>query len=154
MDPSQFTKASLHLISCDSRVLEPRHNESNSAVSNGVSRTCERESCRPNLEMPGPEALPLSHDTLQLRTLRYTCFPRKAERHSRRLTLRSTYPECEPSTACDLSCGDVPRWRVPTSFPCAHEIRASWDAEYCADGKLAFPWATPSAVWPELRTGW
>jgi len=41
---------------------------------------CERGSDDPDIEVSGPDTLPLSRDALQLRTPRDSCLPRKAER--------------------------------------------------------------------------
>ena len=106
-------------------MLVPRYNETDTKATPGVSRTGERGSSSPDLEMRGPDALPLSHDALQLGTPRDTGLSRKAERRLGRLTLLRTYLGYALSIASAPSCDDEQAWHVPISFPYAHENRAS-----------------------------
>lgn len=55
-------------------------------------RTRVRGSCSPDVKVHGPDALPLSHDTLYLRAACNARSPRKTSQ--RRLTLRRTCPGC------------------------------------------------------------
>src|SRR4051812_48325534 len=123
MEAAQLAETALETIARHRRVLVLRHDEADPR--SPARWTRERGSGRPDLEVRGPDALPLSCDALQLRAPRDACATRKAERRLGRLRLRRTCPGCGRSAASVPSSGDGPAWRGPTSFPCAHGIRAS-----------------------------
>ena len=77
LEPRELSKSSFELIPCDGRVFESGHHETDPHSCSGWTR--ERGSGSPDLDMSGPDALPLSHDALDLRAPRNTRFPRKAE---------------------------------------------------------------------------
>lgn len=125
VNSNELPQPSFYEVPCNSCVFEPRDDQANPAYRGALSWMRKRGSCRPNVEMPGSDALPPSRNTLKLRTTRNTCLPRKAKRDSRRIMLRSTYPGYERSVAYVPFSGDERVLRVPTSFPSAHGNRAS-----------------------------
>ena len=66
-----------------------------------------------------------SRDLLQFRASSDACASRKAMRRLRRVRPLRTCPGYGPSAASVPSSGDGRALRDPTSFPCAHGIRAS-----------------------------
>jgi hypothetical protein len=75
----QLAQLPFQAIASDGRMLEPGNDEANAHSLPDTFRTCERGSGYPDLDVLGPNALPLSRDALNLRTPRYSCCSRKAE---------------------------------------------------------------------------
>jgi hypothetical protein len=134
---SELSQATLQLIARDCRLFVPGHDEPNARSCS--SRTCARGSGCPDVEIHRPDALPLVRDVLQLCAPRNSCVTRKAELCLRRVMRLRTYPGGGRSAASVPSSADEPALRDPTSFPCAHETRASSAVACCADGMSASP---------------
>lgn len=64
MHAQDFTQTAFDLIPLHSVFLEARHHQTDSASGQSAGYLRERGSRRPNLEMSGPDALPLSRNTL------------------------------------------------------------------------------------------
>ena len=62
--PDKLSETSLHQIARYCRMPEPRNNDSNSWTMPDTREMHERGNDRPNLDMRGPDALPLLSDTL------------------------------------------------------------------------------------------
>jgi hypothetical protein len=77
VEAAQFAEAALEAIPSHGRLLVAWHHEPDARSRSG--RTRKRGSGSSDLEMRGPDALPLSRDALNFRTPRYTCLPRKTE---------------------------------------------------------------------------
>ena len=93
---NQLSYAPLEPVARHGAVSVARHDQSHARARNRYARSRrmrERGSDDPDIEMSGPNALPLSRDALQLRTPRDPCMPRKAERRFGRSRLRRTCPE-------------------------------------------------------------
>ena len=130
VESGKLAKSPLQAVSRHSRLFVLRNDEANTHSAADRFRGFtpdmhERGSCYPDLEVLGPNALPLSCNTLKLCTTRDACLPRKSKRRRRRLTLLRTCPGFGPSAACAPSSGGEPTWHVPTVSPYAHGIHAS-----------------------------
>ena len=64
LQPDKLTEASFDQIARYSRVLEPWNDDSDSGTPPGKPNMHERGNGRPNLDVRGPDALPLLSDTL------------------------------------------------------------------------------------------
>ena len=64
MQSSEFPKTTFDLIAGNGRMLEFWNNETNTGTRPGFFRVRVRGSCGPDLEVHGPDALPLPCDAL------------------------------------------------------------------------------------------
>ena len=84
MQPRELAKPSFETIARHSRLFVLRNDEANtdSAINRfrrSPSSMHERGRCYPDLEVPGPNALPLSCNALKLCTTRDACLSRKSQ---------------------------------------------------------------------------
>lgn len=90
--PSQLAQPPLELVARNGGVSVARHDQADARSCAGRMR--ERGSDDPDVEVSGPNALPLSRNALQLGAPRDSCLLRKAERRLGRPRLPRTCPEC------------------------------------------------------------
>lgn len=124
----QFTQLSLEPIPRDARLAMLRDDHTHTWMR-------QRGSASPDLEIPRPDALPLTKDGAKVR------IPPESEltRERECLTRRRISTAVGLSAACDPSCADGSIPHVPSASPYVLGIHESEHGACCEDGKWACP---------------